>query len=319
MHYQKLTPDDRRIWQELAAALAESWQGRAVTAQLGADRTAGVESLRALLTSAPSPTLANLVSTYGIDRLVNIAGVVAYPRFSRPMLAGGCVLAVVLIVTVAVVTLSGGQSGGTAVAPTPTENRSHEASPPASGTSSTPRPSATAAAGSLDNARRVQFTENGFSYEARAVMMRTLTDGAESARPSFHKLLFVFQIHNLQKDRPAPVPVITSYTAADIHVPRQFVLDSDSRCAYPFREEWSSLGDAENSNSRCNLSLKPAAQRERFQFSDLRILADRAVTFNMITEGDVPDTVPDSTISLTIENDGEPGTADADHVDVPLR
>jgi len=60
----------------------------------------------------------------------------------------------------------------------------------------------------LDAARRVRFVRNKFSYQARAVMVDTLTDGTDSAPPGFHKLIFAVELNNLQSDRPAPLPPV---------------------------------------------------------------------------------------------------------------
>jgi hypothetical protein len=164
----------------------------------------------------------------------------------------------------------------------------------------------------LSNARWVRFARDGFSYQARAVMVHTPTDGTDSAPPNFHKLIFVIELHNLQNDRPAPLPLGTTLTSETINIPKRLVSDADGTCSYPFSGVWA------NATDRCALFLQLANQGSTYQASQVSIPADRNVLVAMATDGDVPDSVADSEVRLSLRNETGTRIGDVSDVDVPL-
>ncbi|CUU54453.1 hypothetical protein Ga0074812_102463 [Parafrankia irregularis] len=333
-HDRQLTLDDQQTWRDLSAALADSWQGRTVLAQLRDDRAAGTESLRAMLAEGPPPGLSRLVELYGVDRLVACAHGQARTRLPRRTVIAGCVF-VALVVAAVVTAVSVRGSGGESPPPvSPTAREAAALTGPATlGPSSTFPERTGPLSGDLQDkelqaalvrrlagAQWVRFTEEGFAYEARAVMVHNLTDGTESTRPGFHKLAFLIEVHNLQQDRSVPIPIAGDYFGSFIAVPKSLATGADGDCAHPFTDRFhTSAAELVNGTAdKCDMTLRPLTHKDRYEFTDLSFVADQNVTFGMVAESDVSDLVPDTAVSLVVDSDTTAGSTDASSVLVPL-
>ncbi|ONH59389.1 hypothetical protein CcI49_15435 [Frankia sp. CcI49] len=293
-----------------------------------------------MLTEGPPPALSRLVELYGVDRLVTCARGQARTRLPRRAVIAGCAFVALVVAVVATVVSIHGSGGESPPSASPTMQEAAAPTGPA-----TPGPSATvpertgplsgdlqdkelqaAVVRRLAGAQWVRFTKQGFAYEARAVMVHNLTDGTEIARPGFHKLAFLIEVHNLQKDRPAPTPIAGDYFGSLIAVPKSFAAGMDDGCAYPFTDRFyvSAAELVDRTTDKCDMALQPLARKDRYEFTDLStapdqsIVADQSVTFGMVAESDVSDAVPDTAVSLVVNGDTSAGSTDASSVLVPL-
>ncbi len=313
--------DGAQLSQALIEALAGSWQGRAVSAQLRTDPTAGSESLRALLTEAPPSPLDALVAWYGVDALVRAAGTTRRRR-SRRLVIAGSALVVVAAATVVALLVTSGSGTGSATIPLAAPSESPHPRPSTAAADVRPTPAGPAGVGPvvgdindpdvqttidrrLASARWVPFARDGFFYRARAVMVHSPTDGADSAPPNFHKLVFLVEVFNLQKDRPAPLSVGQTTLGDLIDVPRRLA----DGCRYPF----STLAAA--SEDRCTMRVVTyGAQTYEHQ----QIPANDSLGVAVEAQSNVPDSIPDSEVKLYMQDEKGPRFEDISYVDVPL-
>jgi|KBSSwiStaDraftv2_1062776.scaffolds.fasta_scaffold04381_3 hypothetical protein len=330
MHDQIPGRSKEHLAEELAHAMAEHWQGRAVLAQLRSDPVAGRESLRALLEWAPTPTIAMLVAAHGVEELV-AASRPRQGRRSRQIIIAGAAIAVVVAVLVTTLVVTRGGSNRSLVTPPLAGTRSLEPSGPSqkSPSPTQPQPVATGAAvvgelsdkavvtaaeNRLASAPWVQVVRKGFSYQARAVLLHTLATGGDTAPPGFHRLVLFVEVKNLQHDRSAPLPFGLGYNTDSISVPAQFVPDKQGGCAYPFTPS--------PDQGRCEIGLalgeqaKVSAQYTTIPADDSMVVALLADDFG--AGADVPDAVPDSTVHVALSADTPDGQSLWSHVDVPL-